>query len=207
MIPIAQTKKSPARVRRTFLQRFLFSGGRSATPEQRRRNAIGSAFSWTILIQFVFGIVSPLVIMIAGLIFGTIPWANNRTGGAFNAGPGYPFFHPPIWPFYISALIALVLAVVTIPLPLKASGGVGRWAMWLFALYSLASTFIIGAAWGGAQIPLMWVPVCLYLATLAILALRGLLGLLHLLPKTWRLSSAQLAREQAPTDIAEAPPS
>jgi len=128
----------------------------------------------------------PIVIMIIGLIAGTVP--SEADGGVLGFGPSYPAFDPQAWLLWVPAAAMIFLAFWTIPLPLKSFPGASRTALisatfLMCFLGMILSTAFVGAP--GIEGESILAALTLGVAGL-LFVVRALAGLFRLVPLSWR---------------------
>ncbi|MFT4050772.1 MAG: hypothetical protein QM677_00810 [Microbacterium sp.] len=112
------------------------------TPERQRHKetlfgfGLRLATAWWI----VFGALPMVAILTASLFTGGVPEGDT-------APEGYPAFMPPWWAAYPQTALLAVLAIGSLPLPLRSSPPDTRWTLAIIQACSVGTTlFVMGAA-------------------------------------------------------------
>jgi hypothetical protein len=166
------------------MERSLHRDQRDVTLERRLRlealfldGVFVATLAWTL-----FGALPFLGILIAALITGQIPVEGQPLP------LGYPAFTPPWWAIYPQTALLAILAVGSLPLPLRRRGPGTRATLILTQVFTLATGFFAMAAtlYREPQLAPVVYPLLIQLGLLALTVLRVLLGWLRLVPRHWR---------------------
>lgn len=138
---------------------------------------------WTAILVILFSVVPALIVVVIGLLHGSVP-----PDGLLSAGSGYPAFQPPFWLLWIPGVVALIFALVSLPVsgrfPSYFWGG--RLEMTVVALLGFFTTLEATIAFGAQQFSILFPLAGVWLLAIALIALRGMLGALRLVPAAWR---------------------
>ncbi|MBF4562366.1 hypothetical protein ITJ43_09450 [Microbacterium sp. VKM Ac-2870] len=146
----------------------------------------GDGLFLALLVWIAFGALPTIGLLIGELVTGAIPKDGHLP-------EGFPAFMPPWWAVYPQTLLLLVLAVGSLPLPLRGPRATSRGTLTTVLVLSFSTTiFIMGAA-GAAEAHagrlnflgldvLMMIQLTLIIITVA----RMLLSAVRLVPRSWR---------------------
>lgn len=137
----------------------------------------------TAVLTVLFGAVPMLVVFVVGLAQGRVP-----SEGFLGSGSGYPIFEPPFYLLWIPGLIALVFALISVPVSGKFPGYLwgGRLEMITVSLFGFFSTLEATIAYDANQFSILFPLTGVWLLVVALVAIRAALGKLHLVPRAWR---------------------
>ncbi|WP_213815548.1 hypothetical protein [Glaciihabitans sp. dw_435] len=165
--------------------------------KRKRAEAITDIVYWVSAAFYLVACLLPLiVIMIIGLIAGTVP--TQAEGGVLGFADGYPAFNPQSWLLYVPALGVLFLSIWTFPLPLRSFPGASRVSLVSITFFMFFIGLLVSSAFMGSPgIENEGFPaVLIMLLALVLFIVRWILGALRLLPASWR--EAPTVRRRTP---------
>lgn len=135
---------------------------------------------------FLTFLLPPIVIMVIGLIMGTVP--SEADGGVLGFGPEYPAFNPQSWLLWVPAVAMAFLSIWTIPLPLSSFPGASRTSLISSTFFMCFLGMILSTAFVGAPgIEGESIVAALVLGGAGLLFIvRALAGFFRLVPRSWR---------------------
>lgn len=156
------------------------------TRQVAREARFGDGLFLATILWIVFGALPTIGLLVGQLVTGAFV-----TKGSVPAG--FPAFVPPWWAAYPMTLLLAVLAIGSLPLPLKGPRATTRGTFLTVLVFTFSTTVFLAAATAAAEAHQgranyfgVDILALLQFALIVVTVARMLLGALRLVPRTWR---------------------